>query len=221
MSLQVKQKAHRNKYMAGSSLKIHPDNPPPNKIAQVIEILKKGGVIIYPTDTVYAMGCDISQPKAIERICKIKGIDPAKHQFSILCHDISQVSSYTKQLPNAVFKLMKKKLPGPYTFILPIGGDIPKSLYSKKKTIGIRVPDHPIINLLVNQLGNPLLTTSIKHTDEILEYMTDPEEIFDRYKNLVDLVIDGGPGDNIPSTVWDCTSDDIVLLREGKGDTDH
>jgi tRNA threonylcarbamoyl adenosine modification protein (Sua5/YciO/YrdC/YwlC family) len=221
MSLQVRQKQLRNKYMVASSLKIHPDNPPANKIKQVIEVLKKGGVIIYPTDTVYAMGCDISQPKAIERICRIKNIDPAKHAFSILCHDISQLSSYTKQLSNVAFKLVKKKLPGPHTFILPIGGDLPKSLYSKKKTIGIRVPDHPIINALVSQLGNPLLTTSIKHTDEILEYMTDPEEIFEQYKNLVDLVIDGGAGDNIPSTVWDCTSDDIILLREGKGNTNY
>ena len=218
MSLQVRQKPHRNKYMSASSLKIHPDNPQANKIAQVIEVLKKGGIIIYPTDTVYAMGCDITQPKAIEKICKIKGIDPAKHSFAILCHDISQISSYSKHLPNTVFKLLKTKLPGPHTFVLPIGGDAPKSLYSKKKTIGIRVPDHRIVNLLVSQLGNPILTTSIKHTDEILEYMTDPEEIFNRYKNQIDLMIDGGFGDNKPSTVWDCTSDEIVLLREGKGD---
>lgn len=207
--------------MSASSVKIHPDNPQSNKIAQVIEVLKKGGIIIYPTDTVYAMGCDITQPKAIDRICKIKGIDPTKHQFSIVCDDISQISFYTKHLPNTVFKLLKKKLPGPHTFILPIGGDVPKSLYSKKKTIGIRVPDHRIVNLLVKQLGNPLLTTSLKHSDEILEYMTDPEEIYECYKNQVDLIIDGGFGDNVPSTVWDCTSDDIALIREGKGDTEY
>lgn len=221
MSSQVREKHHRNKYMPASSIKIHPDNPQANKIAQVVDVLKKGGIIVYPTDTVYAMGCDITQPKAIEKICRIKGIDPAKHSFSILCQDISQIASYSKQLPNTVFKLLKKKLPGPHTFILPIGGDVPKSLYSKKKTIGIRVPDYKIINHIVTQLGHPLLTTSIKHTDEVLEYMTDPDEIFDRYKNQIDLIVDGGYGDNIPSTVWDCTSDDIMLIREGKGDTDY
>jgi len=207
--------------MTSPSLKIHPNNPQANKITQVVDVLKRGGVIIYPTDTVYAMGCDITQPKAIETICRIKGIDPAKHEFSILCQDISQISSYTKQLTNTVFRLLKKKLPGPHTFILPIGGDIPKSLHSKKKSIGIRVSEHLIVNTILYQLGNPLLTTSIKHTDEILEYMTDPQEIYERYKNQVDLFIDGGAGDNIPSTVWDCTSDEIQLLREGKGNIEY
>ena len=204
--------------MSSTYLKIHPDNPQKNKIDQVIAVLKKGGVIIYPTDTVYAMGCDISQSKAIEKICKIKGVDPTKHHFSIMCNDLSHLSNYAKQLSNSVFKLLKTKLPGPHTFILNIGGDAPKSLYSKKKTIGIRVPDHAIVRLIVEELGHPLLTTSIKHKDEILEYMTDPEEIFEQFKNQVDLVIDGGTGSNVPSSVWDCTSDEIILLREGKNE---
>lgn len=202
--------------MSSSYLKIHPETPQKNKIQQVLEVLKKGGVIIYPTDTIYAMGCDISQPKAIERICKIKNIDPAKHNFSIMCNDLSHLSNFAKPLPNTVFKLLKSKLPGPHTFILNIGGEAPKTLYSKRKTIGIRVPDHAIVRLLVEELGHPLLTTSIKHDDEIVEYMTDPEEIYERYKNQVDLVIDGGTGGNIPSSIWDCTSEEIVLLREGK-----
>jgi len=206
--------------MASSYLKIHADNPQKNKISQVIDTLKRGGVIIYPTDTVYAMGCDISQPKAIEKICKIKNIDPAKHNFSIVCNDLSHLSNYAKPLSKEVFKLLKRKLPGAHTFILNIGGEAPKSLYSKKKTLGIRVPDHAIVKLLLEELGHPLLTTSIKHEDEILEYMCDPEEIFERYKNLVDLVIDGGTGGNIASTVWDCTAEDIILLREGKGSID-
>lgn len=205
--------------MPSSYLKIHPESPQKNKITQVIDVLKKGGVIIYPTDTVYAMGCDISQPKAIERICKIKNIDPAKHHFSIMCNDLSHLSNYAKQLPNTVFKLLKAKLPGPHTFILNIGGDAPKSLYSKKKTIGIRVPDHAIVRLLVEELGHPILTTSLKHDNDIIEYMTDPEEILEQYKNQVDLVIDGGIGGIVPSTVWDCTSEEIILLREGKGES--
>jgi tRNA threonylcarbamoyl adenosine modification protein (Sua5/YciO/YrdC/YwlC family) len=204
--------------MPTSYLKIHPDTPQKNKIQQVLDVLKKGGVIIYPTDTVYAMGCDISQPKAIERICKIKNIDPGKHHFAIMCNDLSHLSNYAKPLSNTVFKLLKSKLPGPHTFILNIGGDAPKSLYSKRKTLGIRVPDHAIIRLLVEELGHPLLTTSIKHDDEVLEYMTDPEEIYERYKNQVDMVIDGGNGGNVPSSVWDCTSDEVVLIRAGKGE---
>jgi tRNA threonylcarbamoyl adenosine modification protein (Sua5/YciO/YrdC/YwlC family) len=204
--------------MPSSYLKIHPENPQKNKIQQVLDLLKKGGVIIYPTDTVYAMGCDISQPKAIERICKIKNIDPTKHHFAIMCNDLSHLSNYAKPLNNTVFKLLKSKLPGPHTFILNIGGDAPKSLYSRRKTLGIRVPDHAMIRLLVEELGHPLLTTSIKHDDEILEYMTDPEEIYERYKNQVDMVIDGGNGGNIPSSVWDCTSDDVILIRAGKED---
>jgi tRNA threonylcarbamoyl adenosine modification protein (Sua5/YciO/YrdC/YwlC family) len=202
--------------MSSTYLKIHPDNPQKNKIAQVIDVLKRGGIIIYPTDTVYAMGCDISQPKAIEKICKIKGVDPSKHNFSIMCNDLSHLSNYAKQLSNSVFKLLKSKLPGPHTFILNIGGEAPKSLYSKKKTIGIRVPDHSIVKMIVEELGQPLLTTSIKHKDEILEYMTDPEEIFERFKNQVDLVIDGGTGSNTPSSVWDCTTDEVILVRDGK-----
>lgn len=204
--------------MSSTYLKIHPETPQKNKISQVLEVLKKGGVIIYPTDTVYAMGCDISQPKAIERICKIKNIDPAKHNFSIVCNDLSHLSNYAKPLTKEVFKLVKSKLPGPHTFILNIGGEAPKSLYSKRKTIGIRVPDHAIVRLLIEELGHPLLTTSIKHEDEILEYMCDPDEINERFKNQVDLIIDGGTGGNVASTVWDCTSDEIILLREGKGD---
>ena len=164
------------------------------------------------------MGCDISHPKAIERICKIKNIDANKHHFSIFCNDISHIAQFTKPLPNNVFKLIKRKLPGPHTFILNVGGDLPKSLYTKKKTIGIRVPDSEIIKALSAQMTSPLLTTSLKHPDEILEYYTDPEEILEAYKNSVDLIIDGGTGTLEASTVWDCTSDNIELIREGKGD---
>lgn len=202
-------------------LKIHPDNPPLNKILSAVEIIKKGGIVIYPTDTVYAIGCDIHNQKAVERVCKLKNIQPGKINLSFICQDLSHISEYTKALPTPVFKLMKQVLPGPYTFILNASSNVPNILNTKKKTIGIRVPDNKIVLLLVKELGNPLLSTSIKNEDAVLEYTTNPEEIYDRYKNLVDVIIDGGFGGNEASTILDCTGNDIEVVREGKGSVDE
>ena len=204
-------------------LEIHPENPASRKIKQVVEILQKGGVIIYPTDTVYGLGCDISNHKAVERICKIKGIKPEKANFSFICADLSNIAAYTKPFSNQIFKLMKRSLPGPYTFILKANNSLPKLMKNKKKTIGIRVPNTPIVYELVAQLGQPLMSTSIKNLDEaddIVEYPTDPWEIYEQYKHLVDLVIDGGIGNNIPSTVFDCTNNPPELIRKGLGEVE-
>lgn len=203
--------------MSALLLQIHPNNPQLIKIRAAAEIIKKGGVVIYPTDTVYAIGCDIHNQKAVERVCRLKNIQPGKINLSFICQDLSHISEYTKALPTNVFKLMKKVLPGPYTFILNASNNVPNILNTKKKTIGIRIPDNKIIQLLIQELGNPILSTSIKNEDEILEYTTDPEEIYERYKNLVDVVIDGGYGDNEASTILDCTSNEIEVLRVGKG----
>ena len=202
-------------------LKIHPDNPPLNKIIAAVDIIKKGGIVIYPTDTVYAIGCDIHNQKAVERVCKLKNIQPGKINLSFICQDLSHISAYTKALPTQVFKVMKQVLPGPYTFILNASNHVPNILNTKKKTIGIRVPDNKIVLTLVKELGNPLLSTSIKNEDEILEYTTDPEEIYDRYKNLVDVIIDGGFGGNEASTILDCTGNEIEVIREGKGSVEE
>lgn len=200
-------------------LRIHPDNPQPRKIQQVINILKDGGIIIYPTDTIYGLGCDITNNRAVERICRIKGIKPQKANFSFICSDLSNISNYAKPFSNNVYKSMRRLLPGPYTFILNANNQVPKMLKNKKKTVGIRVPNSPIVKDLVEQLGSPLMSTSIKNTDDdIIEYPTDPEDIWDEYKNLVDVVIDGGFGGNIPSTILDCTSGDTELVREGLGE---
>lgn len=207
-------------YMPALLLKIHPDNPPLTKILSAVEILGKGGIIIYPTDTVYAIGCDIHNHKAVERVCKLKNIEPGKINLSFICKDLSHISEYTKALPTSVFKVMKKALPGPYTFILHASNKVPGILHTKKKTIGIRVPDSNIIQSLLNELGNPILSTSIKNDDTVLEYCTDPEEIYDRYKNLVDAVIDGGFSGNEASTILDCTGAEIEVVREGKGSLD-
>lgn len=201
-------------------LQIHPDNPQIAKIRIAVEIIKKGGVVIYPTDTVYAIGCDIHNQKAVEKVCRLKNIQPGKINLSFICQDLSHISEYTKALPTNVFKLMKQVLPGPYTFILNASNNVPNILNTKKKTIGIRVPDHKIIHLLIEELGNPILSTSIKNEDEILEYTTDPEEIYERYKNLVDVIIDGGFGGNEASTILDCTTSEIEVIREGKGSID-
>ena len=198
-------------------LHIHPDNPQIAKIRTAVEIIKKGGVVIYPTDTVYAIGCDIHNQKAVEKVCRLKNIQPGKINLSFICQDLSHISEYTKALPTNVFKLMKQVLPGPYTFILNASNNVPNILNTKKKTIGIRVPDHKIIRLLIEELGNPILSTSIKNEDEILEYTTDPEEIYERYKNFVDVIIDGGFGGNEASTILDCTTNEIEVVREGKG----
>ena len=203
--------------MSAVRLSIHPDNPPLNKILTAVEVVRKGGIVIYPTDTVYAIGCDIHNQKAVERVCRLKNIQPGKINLSFICHDLSHISEYTKALPTHVFKLMKQVLPGPYTFILNASSNVPNILNTKKKTIGIRVPDNKIVLMLVKELGNPLLSTSIKNDDEVLEYTTDPEEIYDRYKNYVDVIIDGGFGGNEASTILDCTGSEIEIVREGKG----
>lgn len=199
-------------------LEINPDNPQHNRIEEVVKCLRKGGVIIYPTDTVYGMGCDITQPRAIERICRIKGIKVEKANLSFVCHDLSHLSDYSKQIDNAVFKVMKKVLPGPFTFILKASSNVPRLISPKKKTVGIRIPNHQIPLEIVKLLGNPIITTSIKDDDDVIEYTTDPSLIFEKYEKLVDMVIDAGFGQNEASTVLDCTSGDIEILREGLGD---
>lgn len=198
-------------------LRIFPENPSSRQIRTVVECLLDGGVIIYPTDTVYGMGCDIFKSKAIERIAQIKGIKAEKANFSFICSDLSQLSDYTRPIANDVFKLMKKNLPGPFTFILNASNSVPKLIQSKKKTVGIRIPGNNIPLEIVNELGHPIMSTSIRDEDEILEYTTDPELIYEKYKNLVDIVIDGGFGDNEASTIIDCTDIEPIIIREGKG----
>ncbi len=201
-------------------LKIYPENPNPRALNQVVECLADGGIIIYPTDTIYGIGCDIFKQKSIERITEILGDKKKKDAMTFICHDLSNIADYTKPIANNVFKTMKKVLPGPYTFILEANNSVPKLLQSKKKTVGIRVPENNIIREIVRLLGHPILSTSVKDDDEVLEYTTDPELIYERYGDLVDIVIDGGFGDNVPSTVIDCTSGDIEVIREGKGSID-
>ncbi len=198
-------------------LQINASNPDQRKIQQVVDILKSGGVIIYPTDTVYALGCDITNQKAIERICHLRGLDPSKARLSFICKDISQLSDYTMPIDNAVFRLMKKHLPGPFTFVFRANNSVPKLLKNKKNTVGIRIPGNPIVRALIEALGHPLLTTSLKSDDEILEYFTGPEDIFSDFGKLVDAVIDGGICGNVPSTVVDCTGDEPVITRQGAG----
>ena len=200
-------------------IKIYPDNPNEKEIAKVVKILKEGGLVIYPTDTVYGLGCDITNTKALERIAKIKGVKLEKANFSFICHDLSNLSDYVRQIDTATFKILKRALPGPYTFILPGNNNLPKE-FKKKKTVGIRVPDNSIILELVRQLGNPIVSTSIHDEDEVLEYSTDPELIFEKWQNLVDVVIDGGYGDNIASTIIDLSEFEPVVVREGKGSID-
>ncbi len=178
-------------------------------------------MIIYPTDTIYGIGCDIYNQKAIERICQIKGVRPDKQNFSFICYDLSNISEYTRVVSTPVFKVLKKALPGPYTFIFDANNKVPKLLNSKKKTVGIRVPDHSIPRALVRELGQPIVTTSIRDEDDILEYSTDPELIYEKYKNLVDVVVDGGYGNNVASTVVDCTGDEIEIIREGLGSVEE
>ncbi|PKP20866.1 MAG: threonylcarbamoyl-AMP synthase [Bacteroidetes bacterium HGW-Bacteroidetes-20] len=201
-------------------IKIYPENPNPRAIQQVVECLKDGGIIIYPTDTIYGIGCDIYRPKAIERIIQIQGNAKKKSALSFICHDLSHLSDFTTPINNQVFKAMKRVLPGPYTFILNANNQVPKIIHGNKKTVGIRVPDNNIIREIVKEFGNPILSSSIKNEDEVLEYITDPELIYETYGDLVDIVIDGGYGDNVPSTVIDCTSDEIEIIREGKGELD-
>jgi tRNA threonylcarbamoyl adenosine modification protein (Sua5/YciO/YrdC/YwlC family) len=200
-------------------IKIYAENPNPREVEKVVDILRNGGIVIYPTDTVYGMGCDINNAKALERIVQIKGINPKKEHLSFICHDLSHLSDYTKPLDSSTFKLIKKNLPGPFTFILPASSSVPKFFKSNKKTIGLRIPDNPIIIEIVKQLGNPILSTSIKDDDEILKYTNDPELIHEKYKNIVDAVIDGGNGSNQGSTIVDCTAaNEFEIRRLGKGE---
>ncbi len=199
-------------------LSINPDNPQEHKIEQAVEALSRGGIIIYPTDTVYAIGCDIFNHKALERLCRIKKVKPEKAHFSFICQDISDIAKYAKQIDNQIFKLMKKALPGPFTFILKAAGNVPKLIQPKKKTIGVRVTSNNITQLLVERLGHPIITTSIKDEDDVIEYSTDPELIYERFEKQVDLVIDGGYGENIASTVVNCSEGAIEVVREGLGD---
>jgi len=196
-------------------VRMHPDNPSERHIRQIVDILQDGGVIIYPTDTVYGIGCDITKPRAVERIAHLKGIKPEKANFSFIVYDMSHLSDYVKPIDNQIFKMMKRNLPGPFTFILEANNNVPKILKLNRKTVGIRIPDNNIIREIVKALGNPILTTSLKADDEILEYTTDPELIYEDYENLVDAVIDGGYGGNIASTVIDCTGDEPVITRMG------
>ena len=200
-------------------IKIYEDKPSEAAIKKVVDVLKNGGLIIYPTDTVYGLGCDITNSKALERIAKIKGVKLEKANFSFICHDLSHLSDYVKQIDTATFKLLKRSLPGPYTFILPGNNNLPKE-FKKKTTVGIRIPDNSIALEIVRQLGNPIVSTSIHDEDEVIEYTTDPELIFEKWQNLVDLVIDGGYGDNIGSTIIDLSGYEPVVVREGKGSLD-
>ena len=197
-------------------LHLHPENPQVRNIKMVIECLLDGGVIVYPTDTIYGLGCDIFQHKAVERICRIKQVDPAKAQLSFICHDLSDLSNYTKSISTPLYRLLKNYLPGPYTFILPASKQVPKILKSRKDTIGLRIPDNIIARSLVKELQHPILSSSLP--GEMVEEYTDPEMIRDKFENQVDIIIDGGIGGMIPSTVVDCTGDEPVLLRKGLGE---
>ena len=198
-------------------IKIYPENPNPREISRVVGVLRNGGIIIYPTDTVYGLGCDITNQKAVEKIIRLKGIKAKDAHFSFICSDLSHIADFAK-VSNPTFKLMKKNLPGPFTFILPGMNKVPDYFISKRKTVGIRIPNNLISIEIVKALGNPIMTTSIRDDDEVVEYTTDPELIHERYQDLVDLVIDGGYGDNIPSTVVDCTTDEPEIIRVGKGE---
>ncbi|PBQ30663.1 threonylcarbamoyl-AMP synthase [Sphingobacteriaceae bacterium] len=199
-------------------IRINDKNIPSASIYQIVNCLKDGGIIIYPTDTVYALGCDITNTKAVERICRLKGIKPEKSHFSFVCSDLSHLSEYTKAIPNHIFRVMKKALPGPYTFILEASNKVPKLLKQNKKTVGIRVPDNLICKEIVNALGNPLISTSlIDMEDDITEYFADPEIIHQQYEDKVDMVIDGGFGNLFPSTVINCSNDEFEVIREGMG----
>ncbi|SNR59615.1 translation factor SUA5 [Lutibacter agarilyticus] len=200
-------------------VKIFEENPNEREIEKVVKVLKKGGLIIYPTDTVYGLGCDITNTKAMEKVAKIKGVKLNKAKFSFICSDLSNLSDYVKQIDNSTFKILKRALPGPYTFILPGSTNLPKA-FKHRSTVGIRVPDNNIVRDLVKMLGNPIVSTSIYDEDDLVEYTTDPELIFEKWKDIVDVVIDGGYGDNTPSTVIDLSDGEIEIVREGKGSID-
>ena len=211
--------------MPAELLVIHPINPEPRKINRVVEILLEGGVIIYPTDTIYGIGCDLKNKRAVEKLCQIEdlsdrqaGIKPQKMNLSFICNDLSHISEYVKRLDTPAFKVLKKLLPGPFTFIFESNSNVPKILGVNKKTVGIRIPDHRIPLAIVKQLGNPLITSSIKDDDEIKEYTTDPEEIYEDFKNRVDLIVHGGQGGNVPSTIVDFTGSEPFVTRQGLGE---
>jgi tRNA threonylcarbamoyl adenosine modification protein (Sua5/YciO/YrdC/YwlC family) len=197
-------------------IKLYEENPNPRQVEKVVNVLRQGGLVIYPTDTVYGLGCDITNSKALQRIARIKGVKLEKANWSFICADLSNLSDYVRQIDSATFKILKRTLPGPYTFILPGNNNLPKD-FKKKKTVGIRVPDNAIARALVIGLGHPIVSTSIRDDDDILEYTTDPELIFEKWQNLVDVVIDGGYGDNVASTVIDLSGDAPEVIREGKG----
>ena len=204
--------------MPAELIKLYEENPQQSKIERIVDILRKGGIVIYPTDTIYGIGCDLFNRKAVDRVCRIKGIKPKNFNLSFICSDISEIAEYVKRIDNSTFKLLKKTLPGPFTFILDSSSRVPKILNTNKKTVGVRIPANNIPLQLVKYLGNQLITTSIKDDDQKLEYTNDPEIIFDDLKNEVDVVIDGGIGKNIPSTVVDCTMGKVEVVREGLGD---
>ncbi len=200
-------------------IKIYNENPNSKEIEKAVKVLKNGGLVIYPTDTVYGLGCDILNNKALEKIAKIKGVKLEKANFSFICYDLSNLSEYVRQIDTPTYKILKRALPGAYTFILEGNNNLPKT-FKKKKTVGIRIPNNNIVREIVKELGNPIISTSIHDEDDVIEYTTDPELIFEKWKDKVDLVIDGGYGDNLASTVIDLTNDDIQVIREGKGDID-
>jgi tRNA threonylcarbamoyl adenosine modification protein (Sua5/YciO/YrdC/YwlC family) len=202
-------------------IRIYPENPNPRQIRTVVDILEKGGIIIYPTDTVYAMGCSINASRAIEKIAQLKGLNPVNPDLSIIFHDMSQLSEYTIIHDNNIFKLLKRNLPGPFTFIVQANNQIPKLFKNKKKTVGIRIPDNSIVLELVHELGSPIITTSIHDQDEVIEYTTDPELIYEKYFEFADAVIDGGYGRNEASTIVDCTGPEIVIVRQGLGELEY
>lgn len=204
--------------MPADFIRIYPENPDERRIRQVVDCLRDGGLVIYPTDTVYGLGCDIYNSRAVEKIARIKGVKPQKNDFSFICYDFSHIADFAR-VGNGAFKIMKKVLPGPYTFILDANSSVPKLLNTNKKTVGIRVPDNLIPRLMVKELGNPIVTTSIKDDDEVIEYSTDPELIFEKFQHQVDIIIDGGYGGNVGSTVIRATGEEIEVVREGLGDT--
>lgn len=199
-------------------LKIHPENPQPQRIQQVIDVLRSGGLIIYPTDTIYGLGCDVHNARAVERLCQIRGLRPDKANLSFICHDLAHIADYARQISTPQYKVLRRALPGPFTFIFEANSNAPRYGGVKRKTVGIRVPDHRICCELVKGLGNPIVSSSVHDDDEVIEYSTDPELIFEKYRNLVDIVVDGGPGHNVPSTVVDCQNDAFTVTRQGAGD---
>ncbi|WP_375416661.1 L-threonylcarbamoyladenylate synthase [uncultured Hymenobacter sp.] len=208
--------------MAATLLRIHPENPPANRIQQAVDVLRRGGIIIYPTDTVYGIGCDIHNQKAVEKLCRIKGLQPDKANLSFICHDLSHISDYAHGITTPAYKVLKKALPGPFTFIFEASAKAPRIGGRQRKTVGIRVPDNQIILQLVRELGNPIISTSVREDENTLEeYVTDPDLIHEKYRTMVDLVIDGGFGGNVPSTIIDCTNDDFELVRQGAGDIEQ